>query len=144
MLRPVDLSSLLNRTALIFELYIMASFRHSFLSALLLGAAVFVSSSPVDTSFMPRQASSGFSGCSYPGYTNCNTKDNRGCWVKKGSKTYSIDTDYEDDFPVGITRTVSKPVHDASQTNLLTTASSTSRFLKKLLMQMAMLAGSHR
>ncbi|KAJ4300009.1 hypothetical protein N0V90_005257 [Kalmusia sp. IMI 367209] len=83
----------------------MASLRRSLLSiAALCGAAAFVSASPVETSFVPRQATTGFT-CSYPGYTTCNTNKDRGCWVKKGSKTYNIDTDYEDDFPVGITRT---------------------------------------
>lgn len=77
----------------------------SILSAALLGAAALVSAKPVE-SFVPRQSTTGFT-CSYPGYTSCNTNKDRGCWVKKGSKTYGLSTNYENDFPVGITRTVS-------------------------------------
>lgn len=65
-----------------------------------------VSSSFVEASIVPVKASPGFK-CIYPGYTNCNSKKDRSCWVRKGSKTYDVDTDYEDDFPVGVTRTVS-------------------------------------
>ncbi|KAF1978938.1 hypothetical protein BU23DRAFT_191023 [Bimuria novae-zelandiae CBS 107.79] len=67
-------------------------------------AAILVSAGPLKPTVIPRPATAGFK-CSYPGYTNCNTNRDRSCWVKKGSKRYTIDTDYEDDFPVGITRT---------------------------------------
>lgn len=73
----------------------------------LCGRYAHVAASPLETSFVPQQATAGFK-CSYPGYTSCNSNKDRSCWVKKGSKTYDIDTDYEDEFPVGITRTVSE------------------------------------
>ncbi|KAK7186616.1 Laccase-2-like protein 4 [Paraphaeosphaeria sporulosa] len=65
---------------------------------------VLVRANPVETSFVPRAATKGFT-CSYSGYSNCNSDRDRSCWVKNHGKTYNIDTDYEDDFPVGITRT---------------------------------------
>lgn len=88
------------------RLLIMGVFFRSLVSfAALRSSVVLVHASPVETSFVPRQTTNGFT-CSYPGYQNCNTYRDRSCWVKKGGKTYNIDTDYEDDFPVGITRTV--------------------------------------
>lgn len=89
---------------------IMGSRLHYLVSiAALCSSFVLVQSNPVETSFVPRQATKGFT-CSYPGYTTCNSQNDRGCWVAKGSKNYSIDTDYEDDFPVGITRTVGSKI----------------------------------
>ncbi|KAF2469131.1 uncharacterized protein BDR25DRAFT_394500 [Lindgomyces ingoldianus] len=62
---------------------------------------------PQRHTFIPRQASPGFSGCSYPpGWQSCNDANNRGCWVKDpNGKQYNINTDYEDETPLGIERT---------------------------------------
>ena len=68
--------------------------------------AVLVSAGPVDARFVPEKALEGFK-CEYPGYESCNSKDDRGCWVKKDGKTYDVDTDYESDIPIGTVRTVS-------------------------------------
>ena len=68
--------------------------------------AALVLAGPIDTSFAPEKAREGFK-CEYPGYVSCHSEDDRSCWVEKDGKTYDIDTDYEDDFPVGIIRTVS-------------------------------------
>ena len=48
--------------------------------------------------------------CDYsnmPGFINCSTSENRGCWLKneETGKVYDIYTDYENDAPIGITRT---------------------------------------
>jgi hypothetical protein len=77
--------------------------------AALCSDVVLVHASPMEaTAFLPSQATAGFT-CSYPGYQTCNNPKDRSCWVKKGRKTYNIDTNYEDDdYPVGITRTVSR------------------------------------
>lgn len=45
--------------------------------------------------------------CEYPSmrkYVPCSTHNNRGCWLKGPNKEYNITTDYETEYPVGITR----------------------------------------
>jgi hypothetical protein len=48
--------------------------------------------------------------CKYPvlkDWTNCSTPENRGCWLKGPSgKEFNINTDYENEYPEGITREV--------------------------------------
>jgi hypothetical protein len=83
----------------------MGSISRSLVSfAALLGTAPLAFAAPTERlNFIPRQASPGFSGCSYPsGWTSCNDENNRDCWVKDPSgKEYNIKTDYEDDTPTG-------------------------------------------
>jgi FtsP/CotA-like multicopper oxidase with cupredoxin domain len=38
------------------------------------------------------------------GYKPCSTHRNRGCWLKGPGKEYNITTDYEKEYPMGITR----------------------------------------
>ncbi|KAF2186467.1 multicopper oxidase [Zopfia rhizophila CBS 207.26] len=88
----------------------MGFFSHSLATvALLFGSAPFTSgrSLPERHTFIPRQATPGFSGCSYPsGWQSCNSADNRGCWVRDPSgKEYNINSNYEADVPSGIERT---------------------------------------
>lgn len=41
------------------------------------------------------------------GWAPCSTEEDRGCWLKgPGGKRYDINTDYEHDKPIGITRKV--------------------------------------
>ena len=45
--------------------------------------------------------------CEYPSmpdYVPCSTHEDRGCWLKGPDKEYNITTDYEKEYPVGITR----------------------------------------
>lgn len=42
-----------------------------------------------------------------PGWGSCSTADDRGCWLKgPNGQTYNIDTDYETQYPKGVTRKV--------------------------------------
>lgn len=41
---------------------------------------------------------------SMPGFTDCSTHDNRGCWLQGPDFEYNINTNYENHAPKGITR----------------------------------------
>ncbi len=44
--------------------------------------------------------------CEYPsmkGYKDCSTHEDRGCWLKSPEKEFNICTNYEKEYPVGIT-----------------------------------------
>ncbi|KAK7534576.1 multicopper oxidase-domain-containing protein [Phyllosticta citricarpa] len=65
-----------------------------------------------DLTWHPHDASNGFT-CTYPdmkGYKNCNGPDDRSCWLKDTSSRqplfsqYDIHTDYENNWPQGVTR----------------------------------------
>jgi hypothetical protein len=84
--------------------------RHSLVSFLaLLGSSPLIGATPIVAEhslrrnvFTPRQATPGFK-CVYPeGWENCNSKEDRTCWIKnKEGKKFDIDTDYEDNVPEG-------------------------------------------
>ena len=57
--------------------------------------------------------------CDYsnmPGWTSCSTSENRSCWLKneKTGEVFDINTDYENNAPIGITRTYYLNITDQS------------------------------
>ncbi len=57
--------------------------------------------------------------CQYPemvGWEPCSTPTDRKCWLRRtvDGKQYDINTDYENDAPIGITRTYSLELKDGS------------------------------
>lgn len=65
-------------------------------------ASPFVSALSVPRGLQKRDSATSF--CHLPaGYEWCNDENNRSCWMRNNAtgKVYSIDTDYEDDFPEG-------------------------------------------
>ena len=50
------------------------------------------------------------------GWENCSTPTDRKCWLRRtlDGKQYDINTNYEDDAPIGITRKYSLELEDGS------------------------------